>query len=224
MRDLNKVVNAIRQELPDYRLGKQAELEARIKPKLRTAISAIFRKHITDSYAQGISYVTSLPGFSGIQGFLTSSDLEIIKGLADSYSTRFWGRLNLSLGNTINSEHLNKPEAELLNPNYIVNALAIGATNEALNQATLRKAQALTGGTNGPLHHVGIAQEFDEFDFPNLPLDLELVAVWVTSLDELVCPICEDLEGDYPLADGDPPLPVEDSHPNCRCRIIIEGA
>jgi hypothetical protein len=222
-RDLNRIVNAIRHELPDYRISKSSELEARIKPLLRTSISSTLRKHMTDSYVQGINYVTSLPGFSGILGYLTSSDLEIIKGLVDSYSTRFWGRTERALTNTISLEHLNKPEAQLLNPNYIVNTLAIGATNEALNQATIQKARVLTTNAIKSKSNVGIAQEFDEFEFPDLPLDLELVAVWVTSMDELVCPICEELEGDYSF-DEEIPQPVEDSHPNCRCRIIIEGA
>jgi hypothetical protein len=124
----------------------------------------------------------------------------------------------------VSTEFLNQSEALLLNPNYIVNSLAIGATNEALNVATVAKARALTGlSVISPEKNVGLAQ-FDEFEFPDLPLDLELTAVWVTSQDEGVCEICEGLEGEYRLDDFDLPTPVDDSHPNCRCRIIIEGA
>jgi SPP1 gp7 family putative phage head morphogenesis protein len=46
--------------------------------------------------------------------------------------------------------------------------------------------------------------------------------VWITTPDELLCPICEPLDGQtVPIGDefpdGDPP-----AHPNCRCTIGIE--
>lgn len=247
MHDLNRIVNAIRQELPNYRLSKGAELDARIKPMLHSHVLATFRKHITDSYSLGMNYVTSLPSLKGIPGYLTSSDLEIIKTLAASYSTRFWGRTSISLRdqNTITLNYAEISDHSLLNPNYIVNSLGIGATNEALNQATLQKARVLTG-TRAPTSDIGITRTLTGLSsqtiqsnqskrassvavaalddlFPDLPLELELTAEWVTSMDDRVCEICEGLEGDYFL-DEEVPQPVEDSHPNCRCRLLIEGA
>lgn len=222
-RDLNRIVNAIRHELPDYRLSKTTELDARVRPLLTPYVLATLRKHMTDSYSLGIDYLTSLPGLRNIPGYVTRSDLEIVKGLADSYSIRFWNRVSkvLSAENTITLNYVKGSATSLLNANYIVNSLAIGATNEPLNLATVTKARVLTGVPALLLTNVAIAQ-LDDFTF-DLPLELELVAEWRTSMDDRVCQICEDLEGEYRL-DEQVPQPVEDSHPNCRCRILIEGA
>ena len=227
MRDLNRIVNRIRRhEIPGYRTNKVTEMTLSVQPRLTSIVSSILRKHIQSSYVLGISYVGSLPSFQNVSGYVTHRDLDMVKELTQQYLTRFWGRLAhaLSKENTVSTEFLNQSEALLLNPNYIVNSLAIGATNEALNVATVAKARALTGlSVISTEKNVGVAQ-FDEFEFSDLPLDLELTAVWVTSMDEGVCEICEGFEGEYRLDDFDLPQPVDDSHPNCRCRILIEGA
>lgn len=46
--------------------------------------------------------------------------------------------------------------------------------------------------------------------------------IWRTEQDALVCPICQPLEGQtWELDDPDIPTPIEDTHPNCRCRIEL---
>jgi len=47
---------------------------------------------------------------------------------------------------------------------------------------------------------------------------------WVTAQDDLVCPIClqfDDPEIVYDLATDEFPIPPDETHPNCRCRLLI---
>lgn len=42
---------------------------------------------------------------------------------------------------------------------------------------------------------------------------------WLTARDSKVCPICQKLDGQtYPIDEA--PIPVKDTHPNCRCCVI----
>lgn len=46
--------------------------------------------------------------------------------------------------------------------------------------------------------------------------------IWKTEEDDLVCPICEALmDRTWEIDDPDIPNPIEDTHPNCRCRIEL---
>lgn len=48
--------------------------------------------------------------------------------------------------------------------------------------------------------------------------------MWVTEQDDRTCPICEPLHGTtYNIYDDFYPVPVEDTHSSCRCRLIIVG-
>lgn len=46
--------------------------------------------------------------------------------------------------------------------------------------------------------------------------------IWITALDDRVCPICRPLHGRvWSVSDPDLIVPVDDTHPNCRCRLLI---
>lgn len=55
------------------------------------------------------------------------------------------------------------------------------------------------------------------------PLDISVVYMWVTTIDERTCEYCVSLHGQtWELDDSDsiPNIPDE-THPNCRCRIML---
>lgn len=63
------------------------------------------------------------------------------------------------------------------------------------------------------------------------PIDLPAVEVpvlyfvWETEQDNKVCDECEALAGQrwrHDDTEADIPIPVDDTHPNCRCRIVLE--
>lgn len=52
----------------------------------------------------------------------------------------------------------------------------------------------------------------------------KLVYEWRTRQDEKVCPICEDLDGtQYTIDDSAIPRVPDDSHFNCRCRLVVQS-
>lgn len=45
--------------------------------------------------------------------------------------------------------------------------------------------------------------------------------IWITAQDRDVCPICKKIaRRRYVVGDAYSPMPVKDSHPNCRCAIV----
>lgn len=47
--------------------------------------------------------------------------------------------------------------------------------------------------------------------------------IWLATLDDRTCETCQDLhESKWGFDDGDRPMPVEDTHPNCRCTIVAD--
>lgn len=59
-------------------------------------------------------------------------------------------------------------------------------------------------------------------------ISVSRLVIWATREDDSVCPICEELNGEIYGVDTqtgiiDGPLPVEDTHPNCRCRYLVFG-
>ena len=221
--NLVKIVNAVLKEINKSDVeNRVGAIDITVRPLMNSFVYATFRKHITESYMLGINYVTSISRLDKIPGYLTNSDIDKIKLLADSYLERFWGRISDSLKREEENEDYD------LTVHNITDPLAIGATNEALNIATITKAKKFTG--NFTIGDLGSKEGASTEEFSNdflaegfpleLPLGIEFKMEWVTAQDNRVCPICEELSGDYSL-DEFIPQPVEDSHPNCRCRLLF---
>lgn len=46
--------------------------------------------------------------------------------------------------------------------------------------------------------------------------------IWITALDERVCKVCRPLHGRvWKLNDSNLKIPIRDTHPNCRCRLLF---
>lgn len=46
--------------------------------------------------------------------------------------------------------------------------------------------------------------------------------IWITTRDNRVCPICREFDGKRYQVSGKHPMPVEDTHPNCRCVVVAD--
>lgn len=232
--NLSKITNRVIREVARYseeqsqqtqQQNKRTIIDTRIKPLMNSFVTATFRKHVTDSYLLGINYVSgSHSKLKTVPSYITSSDVDRVKQITESYSNRFWDRITKRLEKEEESE-----DNDLMVQN-IISPLAIGATNETLNTATVTKVRKFTGRFSvGDIELSSkeaarrsandledIAEEILDLD---LPLDTEVRMEWVTAEDEKVCDICEDMAGEYSA--DEVPEPIEDSHPNCRCRIMV---
>lgn len=98
------------------------------------------------------------------------------------------------LRTVIRSEY--EVEKPPLNRTAMMSALAAVTTTTALNMATFEKVREV---------------------------DDTAVVTWMTATDEKVCPICRPIHGKQWHV-GDPTLliPPDDSHINCRCRLLFK--
>ena len=99
-----------------------------------------------------------------------------------------------------------EPRSEL-STNYAVTSIAISLVTAAISRGTVSELQQLRTATKS----IKVKQA-----------QVEDVLVWMTQQDELVCPICEDLDGQQ-WTEDDPDLqePPDDAHDNCRCYLDI---
>lgn len=156
MSDLNQYVNLIRSELDKTQTFQWSDLHSRIMPTLKPSVMQTMRGHLSQSYELGAQYVTDKTGLGAGAFFLTHSDIDNIKTLAETYTDKFFGRVVLSLNSTIRKSVVTTtrggrsrklvpqpPADSTINPNYIVNSLAISATTTALAEGTRNKARSL---------------------------------------------------------------------------------
>ena len=259
--DLNQYVNLIRTEIDKTPSLQWSHLRAIIIPRLRESVQQTMRGHIEQSYLLGTQYITSRVGLQGAS-FLTHSDIDNIKSLTQEYTDRFFGRVQLSLNNTINKTFaLHEPPDSAINPNFISTSIAISASSKALSEGARLKAKSiLLTNQNAEAAVLSASAEakkkkrktptakvqpeiIDDEDFLEdallgVPIGLGIAGgislaslaadqltsmewVWVTAEDP--CPICEDLEGEvFTMDDIDfAPQPIDDTHNNCRCRLLL---
>lgn len=184
-------------------------------------IENIFRNYIQRSYLLGTAYVNNI--FND-KGFITDTDLRIIKFLSEYYSQIYVNNID---------KVLNDPKLLLVNPERVIldieeNKLnggnvfnnisdAIGATFQSLQISTIVKT-------------ITLFEQYSIDDFDSQIINNEegekkqkIEFNWATSKDERVCKICVELATkswdihDYQQI----PLIPHGSHPRCVCRILL---
>lgn len=140
--DLNQYVNLIRAELDKTKTHQWTSLRAMIIPRLRDSVSQTIRGHIGDSYQLGAQYITDRVGLQNAS-FLTHSDIDNVKTLTQEFTDKFFGRIQLSLNNTLNKTFPFREPDSKINPNYIVTSIAISAASKAFSEGKMMKAKSL---------------------------------------------------------------------------------
>ena len=141
--ELNKYVNVIRKELDAQPSLQWTQLRAQIIPRLRDSVFQTMRSAVSQSYEIGAEYVTSRVGLSAAS-FLTHSDIDNIKNLTIEFTNKFFGRVQLSLTNTIRNEfYKQQPADSTLNPNFITTSVAVSATSKAMAEGSRLKAKSI---------------------------------------------------------------------------------
>jgi hypothetical protein len=144
MRSLNTIVNSIKNKInPKFAWTELAQL----KPLYENMVYDTIREGVTRSFVLGGEFAAASIS-TKIPVFITESDTRTIKQITEENVAKFWGRMQISTSrgvdrmfNTINRDA--EPPDSFLNPNYIVNSIAISVTTVALNLGTVKKTAEL---------------------------------------------------------------------------------
>jgi SPP1 gp7 family putative phage head morphogenesis protein len=172
-------------------------------------VKEILRRYTYLSYVVGAEYSASK---KKMDYFPTTIDLQNMKMIIDDYYPRIWLRLNqiLHRNDTLLQKYDFVPRSEL-STNYAVSTIAISIITRAISSGTVSELEQLQDATKS----IKVKQAVIGVD----------TFVWTTQQDELVCPICEELDGEeWAMDDPDLKEPPDDTHDNCRCYLdIIPG-
>ena len=191
------------------------------KPASEYTIKHLIRDKVLQVHKLGSQYACD---FFGVKHFNTADDFaEMGKISDDVYRTWVYAK---------------RPDAALIAMTSITLAKAIRSKARQIYSALIEGGDILLEVKTGsnPAVHVMTARmkQIEQF----LPSGIEdvtaqplidpvvpavVMMVWKTEEDGLVCPICEPLEGQtWELDDPSMLTPVEDTHPNCRCRLELQ--
>lgn len=231
---LDRYVNVIRRELEKSPNARWTQLRAILIPRLHDSVNQTIRSSLEQSYQLGAQYVTNKVGLQSAS-FLTHNDIDHIKRLSDEFTGKFFARVQMSLDSTIRKEFYQQEAPDSpINPNFITTSVAVSATSKALAEGSRQKARSLIVSNgllnlNPPVLSAADPLDEEEFVIEEFTSIDEIAAhslidqqwMWVTAEDP--CPICSELEGEvWDMEEFDfLPIPVDDTHPSCRCRIVL---
>jgi SPP1 gp7 family putative phage head morphogenesis protein len=168
-------------------------------------VREILRHYSYLAYVVGAEYAASKKRMSY---FPTTIDLQNMRAVTDYYYPRIWLRLNqiIHRNDVLMQKYDFEPRSEL-STNYAITSVAISLITRAISRGTVSELEQLQSAHKS----IKIKQA-----------QAEDVYVWNTMGDELVCPICEDLDGEqWAMDDPDLKEPPDDTHDNCRCYLDI---
>lgn len=173
-------------------------------------VEDILRTAATNAYIAGINYVAQTKQKMH-KAYINTADIGTIKKLTSEFTGIFWRRVANVLHqkdviNSILSARFS-PKSSLTLGN-LVNGFVTRLVTKAVALGTLAKVKAL-----GSLDVEGVTRS------AAISGD---VMQWQTMEDGLVCPICQELDGQrWSVDDPDMPTPGDDTHDNCRCVLNL---
>jgi len=168
-------------------------------------VREILRHYSYKAYIVGAEYAASKKRMAY---FPTTIDLQNMREITDYYYPRIWLRLNqiLHRNDVLMQKYDFEPRSEL-STNYAITSVAISLITRAISRGTVSELEQLQSAHKSI--KIKQAQTEDVYE-------------WNTQQDELVCPICEDLDGEqWAMDDPDLKEPPDDTHDNCRCYLDI---
>lgn len=191
-----------------------------ISQRIESLQRSVIRRLVQDSYWEGVKYVAR---FARTEPYFTDVDIRNITSYARQYDDLLTSRMyRFVLGRS--------PELKDITDTFIVDVLASSLTTNVLYEATISKAQQII------LNDVSMSQFMPNRQQPRLVIT-ETAAVdpnetvgepipillWRTARDDRVCFYCAQYEMfmvPVHLANF-MPTPHQDTHPHCRCRILL---
>jgi len=174
-------------------------------PQVLDAIS----KCIRDVYFAGFNYVEKVTKRTQQ---LTTFDINNITALINQEQDKFWQSVS-----DYTSKRTFTPEEEDVPGHDLTNTFA-GISASLATMALYSATQSATIAANNQsaqlLSQINFGVEIEE------PHTYQLI--WVTERDSKVCPICQNLDGrTFDTRDPDIQRPGNDTHVNCRCRLLL---
>ena len=146
-------------------------------------VKEILRHAAYKAFVIGAEYAASK---KRMDYFPTNIDVQHMRDIVMEYYPRIWLRLNqiLHRNDTLLQKYDFVPRSEL-STNYAVSTIAISIITRAISKGTVSELEQLQSATKSIKVKVKQAQT-----------DVQDILVWTTQQDELVCPICEELDGE----------------------------
>ena len=205
---LSKIENALKKKLQAFynsSIKDNPEPIELLKRRYESFVKNLIRKTIQDAYLTGTDIVTT--EISTINAdfvpFISVSDVQNIANLTEKTSIQFW-KTAARLHNREQAFILTPDQQLQLKTAFDVEASLIGfsilSTYLPFNTAVISKLQGIT-----PTEGIQEGQ-----------------VMFLTREDALVDPeICEPLNRTiYGANDPDIPIPIQDTHLHCRCRLV----
>lgn len=211
---LSKLVSTIRIDASDNKLTMPT-----LQRKYDNIVNELLHSAIQQVYIIGSEYAAHS---YNVNGFLTPDDLVHINDLVNEFTNSFWIRFNKYIlargGPTATTFNPKSP----LSDKYVVTSIATISVTKTLSLSTIYKIKQLQRRDSS----AAMMSHGQTIRLMSAQLSGSAMLEWKTAMDDRVCPICDALEGQQYEVD-DPSIPVpgtDDTHPNCRCRLMLVGA
>ena len=221
---LTRIENAIKNRLNTFYKKKIKPLSylpiEAIRKQYESEVKNLIRRTIQEAYLIGTDVVAEKVSDKNNEfiPFISITDINNIASLANKLNDQFWktaDRLVRREQEFILNENKELEKKKGFDTEAAILAFAVSAAYLPFNNAVISKTKALTIDTTVDLE-VG-------FDILRLE-DANLTGrvMFLTREDAKVDPeICEPLNRTvYDINDPDIPIPIQDTHIHCRCRLI----
>ena len=184
-----------------------------LQRKYGPEVEKVIRTAVQKLYLIGADYATKTQDTTA---FITTKDLENIKQAVTKFTQAFWKRI---------SDAIHKSEFTII-PTTIKIAQVGDPTVEdpfGLSEDAPAESDPETDSTFlATLIATTTLALSTLAKLDQLPSEEKRKLVWVAEQDDRTCQICLGLNGqEWDEGDPDIPMPVQDSHINCRCRLLI---
>jgi hypothetical protein len=179
-----------------------------LKGKYGNEVKALIRSGIQRVYQAGAEYSARVMKEKNV--FLSRNNLDSISKMTDDTNDFFWRQVN---------QHIDSYDSQQMR-----DQLGFAITPERALTVAVSTALIFNAMSTVPLA-IASMEKYNELVLAGggggLP---DARIVYWTENDERVCPICAPLHGtEYDVGDPFIPIPVQDTHPRCRCRLLLKS-
>jgi len=207
-------------------------------------VQRIYKTEIDDAIRSAVAEIYTIAARKTVTAdiklsfFLTQTDMNEIQQITQRYQSWYITALNREVVNRTAYAYdpttllMLQPSDLQLREGFIGRLLG-SIQSETTAAAVISKARQVVlsqAHTNRQRRNIGRSQFLSSRNAaiqrqPGRQTYSEPQIIWTTGGTERTCPICSQYEGrSFAIDDFDMPRPVEDTHPNCQCELVLVGA